>query len=134
MANKDNLELNLDVLGFPLLMVLVMWVVFWIEIRFGFEFNQFGIYPQKTSGLVGILTGPFIHGSLKHLFNNSIPLLVLTTGLFYFYREIRWKVLLYGLLLTGILTWIIGRLVLYIGASGVVYMLVAFLFFMGIIS
>lgn len=134
MANKDNVELNLEVLGFPVLIVLAMWIVYWIEIRFGFEFNKFGIYPQKTSGLIGILTGPFIHGSLKHLFNNSIPLLVLTTGLFYFYREIRWKVLLFGLLLTGILTWIIGRPALHIGASGVVYMLVAFLFFKGILS
>src|SRR5690554_10598 len=103
MTNKEKFDINPEVLGFPLLIVLAMWIVFWMEIRFGFEFNKFGIYPQKTSGLIGVLTGPFIHGSLKHLFNNSIPLLVLTTGLFYFYREIRWKVLIYGLLLTGIL-------------------------------
>ncbi len=134
MTNKEQFDINPEVLGFPLLIVLTMWIVFWIEIRFGFELNQFGIYPQKTSGLIGVLTGPFIHGSLKHLFNNSIPLLVLTTGLFYFYREIRWKVLIYGLLLTGILTWFIGRPALHIGASGVVYMLVAFLFFKGILS
>ena len=134
MTNKEKFDINPEVLGFPLLIVLAMWIVFWMEIRFGFEFNKFGVYPQKTSGLIGVLTGPFIHGSLKHLFNNSIPLLVLTTGLFYFYREIRWKVLIYGLLLTGILTWFIGRPALHIGASGVVYMLVAFLFFKGILS
>lgn len=134
MSKQDSFDLNAEVVGFPLLFVLALWIVFWVEIRFGFHLNKFGIYPQKISGLIGVVAGPFIHGSLKHLFNNSIPLLVLTTALFYFYRNIRWKVLLYGLLLTGILTWIIGRPAVHIGASGVVYMLVAFLFFKGILS
>ena len=63
-----------------------------------------------------------------------MPLLVLSTALFYFYRSIRWKVLLYGMLLTGIVTWLIGRPALHIGASGVVYMLASFLFFKGVFS
>lgn len=134
MSKKESLVISTEVVGFPLLFVISLWVVFWMEIRFGFELNQFGIFPRKVSGLLGIITGPFIHGSLKHLFNNSIPLLVLTTALFYFYRKMRWRVLLYGMLLTGVLTWIIGRPALHIGASGVVYMLVAFLFFKGILS
>ena len=71
---------------------------------------------------------------MKHLFNNAIPLLVLTSALFYFYRRIRWKVLIYGLLLTGLFTWLIGRSNIHIGASGVIYMLTAFLMFRGILS
>jgi hypothetical protein len=43
-------------------------------------------------------------------------------------------VLGYGLLLSGFITWVIGRPALHIGASGVVYMLAAFLFFKGIFS
>ena len=131
--SKKNL-ISADVVIYPLLFVVLLWIVFWMESRFSINFNRFGIYPLKPSGLVGIITGPFIHGSLKHLFNNSAPLFVLSTALFYFYREIRWKVIIYGLLLTGILTWLIGRPSLHIGASGVVYMLVAFLFFKGIFS
>lgn len=134
MPKKEPLVMSNEVVGYPLLFVLLLWVVYWIEIKFSLNFNQLGIYPQKPSGLIGVITGPFIHGSLKHLFNNSVPLFVLSSALFYFYREIRWKVLLYGLLLTGLLTWIIGRPSLHIGASGVIYMLVAFLFFKGIIS
>ena len=134
MAKKSNLEFSSDVILYPLLMVMSLWVVFWAEFRFGWQLKYFGIYPQKIEGLQGILFGPFIHADLKHLFNNSIPILVLGTSLFYFYRDIRWKVLILGTLLTGLLTWIIGRPALHIGASGVVYLLAAFLFFKGIFS
>ena len=134
MSDKNHLHFSPEVIGYPILFVMLLWIVFWIESRFGINLNKFGIYPRKAEGLVGIFSGPFIHGSLKHIFNNSVPLFVLSTALFYFYREIRWKVLLFGLILTGLATWVIGRPSLHIGASGVVYMLVAFLFFKGIFS
>ncbi len=121
-------------IGYPILFVMVLWLVYWFEIRFHVIFNDYGVYPRTVEGLRGILFSPFIHGSLKHLFNNSIPLLVLTTALFYFYKKDSWRVLFFGLLLTGLLTWLIGRPANHIGASGVVYMLVAFLFFKGVLS
>ena len=134
MNNKKGLYFSNDVILYPLLFLLFIVIVFWVESRFNYNFNYLGIYPRKIEGLRGILFGPFIHGDVKHLFNNSIPLLVLTSALFYFYRNVRWKVLLYGLLLTGIITWIIGRPSNHIGASGVIYMLTAFLMFRGILS
>ena len=134
MSERNRLDFTPEVIGYPLFFVLLLWIVFWIESRFGFNFNIFGIYPRTAEGLVGIFGGPFVHGSLEHLFNNSIPFFVLSTALFYFYRNIRWKVLFFGLILTGLGTWLIGRPSLHIGASGVVYMLVAFLFFKGIFS
>ncbi|QAA81582.1 rhomboid family intramembrane serine protease [Aequorivita sp. H23M31] len=134
MSKRDHLQFGPDVIGYPLLFVMLLWIVFWIESRFGINLNKYGIYPRTPAGLIGIFSGPFIHGSLKHIFNNSIPLFVLSTALFYFYRNIRWKVLLYGLVFTGLATWVIGRPSLHIGASGVLYMLVAFLFFKGIFS
>ena len=134
MTTQKGLRFSEDVIIYPLLFLAIMWIVFWLESRFNFNFNYLGIYPQKIEGLRGIILGPFIHSNLSHIFNNSVPLFVLTTALFYFYRNIRWKVLLYGLLLTGLFTWLIGRPANHIGASGVVYMLVAFLFFKGIFS
>ena len=134
MNRKNELYYSNEVLLYPLLILLSIVVVFWIESRFNFNFNYLGINPRKFEGLRGILFSPFIHGDTKHLFNNSIPLLVLSAALFYFYRSIRWKVLIYGLLFTGFLTWLIGRPSLHIGASGVIYMLTAFLMFRGIIS
>lgn len=134
MSNSNQLKFSPEVVGYPILFVLLLWIIFWVEARFGINLNRYGIYPRKLEGLRGIIFSPFIHGSLKHLFNNSVPLLVLTAALFYFYRSIRWKVIIYGLLLTGIATWCIGRASFHIGASGVVYMLAAFLFFKGIFS
>ncbi|WP_196896195.1 rhomboid family intramembrane serine protease [Aureivirga marina] len=113
--------------------VLPMWIVYIIEIVLNKNFNHLGIYPKEFFGLRGVLFSPFLHGDLKHLFNNTIPILVLTTVLFFFYRKIANKVFFYGFFLTGILTWIIAKDSYHIGASGIVYMLFGFIFFSGII-
>ena len=134
MEHNDPFKFTPGVIGYPIAFVLIIWLVFWFEVRFGYSFNSYGINPREISGLRGIIFAPFIHGSLKHLFNNSIPLLVLSTSLFYFYRPISWRILGYGLLLTGLLTWFLGRPAFHIGASGLIYCLAAFLFFKGVFS
>lgn len=118
----------------PLLLVLLLWIVYWIEIRFRFNFTTYGVYPRSWKGLTGILISPFVHGDIDHLYKNSVPLLVLTAALFYFYKDIAWKTLVLGVLFSGLMTWIIARPSYHIGASGVVYFLASFLFFKGIRS
>ncbi|MGB7843851.1 MAG: rhomboid family intramembrane serine protease [Salinimicrobium sp.] len=134
MKSRDPFVFTPGVLGYPVTFVLLIWFVYWAEVRFGFNFNHFGIFPRTVKGLRGIIFSPFIHSDLQHLFHNTIPLLVLSMSLFYFYRKISWQVLFYGLLLTGILTWGIGRPSYHIGISGIIYMLAGFLFFKGIFS
>jgi membrane associated rhomboid family serine protease len=56
----------------------------------------------------------------------------LLSGLYFFYQKIATKVLLSGLLFTGILTWSFARPAYHIGASGIIYFLVSFIFFSGI--
>ena len=119
---------------FPLLFVFMMWSVFWVEETFGYNFNKYGIYPRTVKGLRGILFSPFIHANFTHIFNNTIPLFVLSFFLFLHYKSITWKVLLWGWLLTGIGTWLLGRPSYHIGMSGINYMLVSFLFFSGVFS
>ncbi|WPY99119.1 rhomboid family intramembrane serine protease [Christiangramia sp. OXR-203] len=121
-------------IGYPLLFVLMIWIVFWAELRFNLNLAPFGVRPGEAVGLRGIIFSPFIHSDIKHLFNNTIPLFILSLALFYFYRPLRWKVLLIGLVSTGLITWIIGRPANHIGASGIIYLLAAFLFFKGIFS
>ena len=116
----------------PIVVILVLWCVYIVEIKFGFNFNKYGIYPQKISGLKGILFSPFIHSDIKHLFNNSMPILVLLPALYYFYYKIANKIIFYGILLTGFLTWSFGRPAFHIGASGMIYLLVSFIFFSGV--
>lgn len=118
----------------PLISVLLIWTVFWFELRFRVNLNSFGIYPQTISGLRGIFFSPIIHGSLEHLYNNTIPLAILTAALFYFYKNIAFRVLVFGALMTGLLTWAIGRPSYHIGASGIIYLLASFIFFKGIFT
>lgn len=125
-------KFNRKVLIIPILAVVLIWVVYYIEIKFGFNFNKYGIYPKTIKGLRGIVLSPFIHSDTKHLFSNSIPLAVLLSGLYYFYQKIATKVLLFGLILTGILTWSFARPSYHIGASGIIYLLVSFIFFSGV--
>ncbi|HET8838386.1 MAG TPA: rhomboid family intramembrane serine protease [Flavobacteriaceae bacterium] len=131
----DHLEFTTGVIGYPLLFVLLIWIIYWFEIRFGFDFTYLGVQPLSAKGLRGIIFSPFVHGSLEHLYSNSIPLLILSLALFYFYRKISWKVLLFGTILTGFLTWCIAEpYSTHIGASGIIYCLAGFLFFKGIWS
>ncbi|KAB1155211.1 rhomboid family intramembrane serine protease [Tenacibaculum aiptasiae] len=134
MKEESQLKYSNKVFIIPFLFVFVIWFIYWIEIKFGFNFNKFGVLPRKLTGLKGVLSSPFIHSDTNHLFNNSVPLFVLSTCLFYFYEEVTLKVLVYGGLVTGFLTWIIARESYHIGASGIVYLLFSFIFFSGIIK
>jgi membrane associated rhomboid family serine protease len=120
------------VIGLPLFFVVFLWFVFWLEIRFDFDFVENGIYPRELSGLQGVLFSPFIHADIEHLYNNSIPLLILLAALQFFYANQSAKVIGFGILLSGIITWVIGRDNYHIGASGLIYVLVSFIFFKGI--
>ncbi len=130
--DSSTFKFKQKVIIIPILAVVLIWVVYYIEIKFGFNFNKYGIYPKTFKGLRGIFLSPFIHSDARHLFNNSVPLVVMLSGLYYFYQKIATRVLLYGLLLSGFLTWSFARSSFHIGASGIIYLLVSFIFFSGI--
>lgn len=132
--NDNHFKYTPQVILLPFFFVLAIWLVFWLEMRFGIDLGKYGIYPRDFKGLRGVVLSPFLHGSLEHLYNNSIPLLVLLAAISYFYRELAWKVLAGGILLSGLITWIIGRQSYHIGASGLIYVLVSFIFFKGIMT
>jgi len=132
MTDTNEFKFSPSVLAWPLYFVLTLWLVYWVEVKYHIYLNYYGILPRTFKGLRGIVFSPFLHGSLEHLYNNSIPLLVLIAALRFFYRRLALKVLVYGVLLSGLITWIIGRESYHIGASGLIYVLVSFIFFKGI--
>lgn len=134
MNNQQHFKYSTGVIAYPVFFVLIIWIVFWMQVRFFPIIKQGGINPLEIVGLKGVLFSPFIHGDLEHLYHNSIPLLILSMALFYFYRRIAWKVLLYGIVMSGLITWLIGRPANHIGASGLIYVLVSFIFFKGIFA
>lgn len=128
------LKINYKIFRLPFIAIFLIWLVFWIETKSGMNFARFGIYPKDLKGLLGILLSPFIHGDLEHLYNNSIPLFVLLVMMQYFYKKQTYFVLIVGILLSGFITWLIGRPSFHIGASGLIYVLVSFIFFKGVLT
>lgn len=132
MTNKNEFKFSPSVLAWPLYFVLVLWLVYWVEVKYHIYLNDYGILPRTLKGLGGIVLSPFLHGSLEHIYNNSLALLVLIAALRYFYRKQALQIIIFGILLSGFITWLIGRESYHIGASGLIYVLVSFMFFKGI--
>ncbi len=124
----------LNSLFYPALIVIVMILIKVFENAFNHHLTYLGVLPLKVKGLLGILTYPFIHSDYQHLLSNIVPLFVLWSGLFYFYKGNAFKISLLIYFLPGIWLWFFARGNAYhIGASGVVYALASFHFFSGII-
>ncbi len=117
----------------PLLFVFLIWLIAIIENSLDLSFTTWGVYPRLLKGLPGILLMPLVHSDFKHLIANSIPLLVMGTGILFFYRSLNYRVFIIIWIVSGICLWIGGRPSYHIGASGIVYGLAAFLFFSGAI-
>jgi membrane associated rhomboid family serine protease len=130
--NKIQQRLFFHSLLFPALFVLAIWMIELVERTLGLNFAKYGLFPLEWEGLRGIILSPLIHSGFKHLFNNSVPILVLGTALFYFYRALSYRIFFLIYLLSGLWLWFFGRQSYHIGASGLVYGLASFLFFSGI--
>jgi len=118
---------------FPGAFLLFIWIIFIIDSALQLDLAYFGVFPRKISGLQGILFSPLIHGGIKHIVANSLPIFALSSLLFYFYRDLSFKVLIICYLMPGIVVWFIGRSSYHVGVSGVIYGLAGFLFVSGII-
>mgnify|MGYP001767312216 CR=1 FL=1 len=135
MSSEENIEYKRFILSLitSAIIVFLLWLVKIVEVIDGLDLFYLGIFPRKFSGLAGIILSPFIHANFNHLINNSVPFFFLLTALFYFYKEVAWRVLLYSFLVTGTLVWLIARPSYHIGASGLVYSFASFLFVSGIV-
>lgn len=117
----------------PALLVSLLVLVQALQSGLQADWQNLGIYPQRISGLPGILSHLFIHQNWAHLFNNAIPLFVLSWCFYYFYGELFWKGSLLLWLNSGLLVWLIAREGWHIGASSLIYAYAFFLFFSGLI-
>ncbi|MEL6132330.1 MAG: rhomboid family intramembrane serine protease, partial [Bacteroidota bacterium] len=94
---------------------------------------DYAIHPQSQSGVVGIFTGAFFHSDWQHLFGNLSVFVVVGAVLRYFYRKVSLQVIFFGILSSGLGTWLFGRpYPPHLGASGLVNALIFFLFFSGV--
>lgn len=112
----------------------MLWLAFLIEHTgaLGDNIYRFAMLPREISGLKGILFMPLLHSSFSHLLSNTLPLLILVWFLFYFYSNIAFAAFAVLWVLSGSITWVIGRESYHAGASGLIFGLLFFLFFSGI--
>ncbi len=127
----------LSVIKYPVLFLILCWSIFLADTYLHLGLYQFGVAPRTLSGLKGILFSPVIHGDFSHIINNSLPVLILGSMIFYFYRPIAWPAIFWIYLISGIWLWVGGRNNdvipnFHFGASTLIYGFSTFLFFSGI--
>jgi membrane associated rhomboid family serine protease len=127
---RANFRLAVKIaLGFVALICLVQLMSWGLDL--GLE--RFGVRPRQLIGLPGILLAPLLHAGFAHLIANSLPLLVLVTAMLHLYPNSALRVLLAVYLGPGIAVWLFARGGVHVGASGLVYGLVSYIFVAGVI-
>jgi len=117
-----------------LVVIGILWAVFIIDAAFGLRLARFGLRPGSVPGLLGIVTAPLLHGNVPHLLSNTIPLLVSLTATLYLYPASSVRVIPLVWLGSGAIAWFIGQSPsLHVGASGLIYGLLAYVFVGGIL-
>ena len=113
--------------------VAALWLILLADRVLGLELAQYGLLPRHASGLLGLLTTPLLHGGVLHVAANSMPLLVGGTAMLFLYPNSALRVL--PLLYAGapLLVWLLGRGTYHIGASGLVYGMLTYVFLGGLL-
>ena len=112
----------------------VLWAIELANEGLGLDLARLGVRPREIAGLAGIVLAPLLHGGPAHLVANSLPLVVLGTGMLYLYPGAAFKVLPAVYAGPGIAVWLLGPGgTVHIGASGVVYGLFSYLLVSGVI-
>ena len=97
----------------------------------GIRLVEYGIYPAHFQGIKGVFFAPLNHSSFSHLMANTAPLLILGTAVLYGYpRSVRIviPVVWFGV---GLGVWLFGRPAWHIGASGLTFGFMFFVFTIG---
>jgi membrane associated rhomboid family serine protease len=127
----------LESLIFPLIFVAIMWLFHIIQYLFEMDLFWLGVRPRSFEGILGIVFSPLIHSSFKHLAQNSVPFLACGAIIMNIFKPVAFRAFGIVYLLTGSLVWLFADFEAaatnyHIGASGVVYGMVTFVFFSGV--
>ncbi len=118
----------------PASFMFICWIVYITELGFGIKLSEFGLRPRHIDSWYGVLTMPFLHGGAKHIIANTSSFIVLGGMIFYFYSNFSLRILLFSYILSGLLTWLIGRGNIHIGASAMIYSFASYLIVSGILN
>ena len=113
--------------------VALLWVIQLSNWGLDLGLERFGVRPRQLAGLPGILLAPLLHAGFSHLLANSLPLLVLGSVMLHLYPNSALKVIPAVYLGPGIAVWLFARESIHLGASGLIYGLVSYVFLAGLI-
>lgn len=119
-----------DELSGVLVFLAAAWCVFIVGQVLPFQIESYGITPRTARGLFGIPAAPFLHRDVQHLISNTVPLLVLLL-LLAGSKAQSWVIVTYIVLAGGAMLWLFGRPATHIGASGLIFGLIAYLIVSG---
>lgn len=120
--------------GAPIMMVVAMWLVVFLDATTPTPLVQYGIRPRSEEGLIGIFAAPFLHANLAHLIANTGAFLILGLAIALTTRRF-WPATIGVALISGFGVWIIGAPnTVHVGASGLVYGYAAFLVAWGLFT
>lgn len=111
----------------------LLWFILLVDTVFGLDLKHYGLRPRHLDGLIGIFTTPLLHGGAEHLFSNTLPLLISLTTLLYLYPKSGMRVIPIIWAGSAMLAWVVGRNSVHIGASGLIYGMLAYVFVGGIL-
>jgi membrane associated rhomboid family serine protease len=82
---------------------------------------RLGVVPRRASGLIGIVTSPFVHANVAHLAANLPPFVVLGALVLRRNEAQFVEVAVTIALAQGALLWLFGRKASHVGMSGVIF-------------
>ena len=112
-----------------IILIAIIWIVFVLNlVVFFFNFNALGIRPRQIFGLIGVPLSAFLHGGIMHIVLNTFALAICGVILKISYsREQMTMIIVLGILMSGLLTWMISTSGIVVGASGLVYCFIGLL-------
>jgi len=113
--------------------VALLWLIHLMNWGMGLDPKPFGVRPREWLGLVGLVTAPLVHGDFAHLVANSVPLAAVGSAMLFLYPHSALRVLPAVYLGPGLIVWLFGRDSVHLGASGLVYGLVSYVFMAGLL-
>ena len=113
--------------------VAVLGIVFMANEMLDLHLQRFGVEPRTVHGLFGVLAAPLLHADFMHLLSNALPLAIAGTAMLFLYPDASRIVLPAVYCGPGLAVWLFARDSIHIGASGLVYGLVTYVFMAGMI-
>jgi membrane associated rhomboid family serine protease len=111
----------------------LLWAIQLLNFALDLDAAPFGVAPRTLAGLAGLLFAPLVHGGFEHLLANTLPIVILGTAMLHLYPRSTPVVLPAIWIGPGLAVWLFAGGGIHLGASGLVYGLIAYVFFAGLL-